>query len=224
MSDEIQSIQNAIHDLAVIKKAMLRTSAGNGPNHAKAVSTHKLILIASFLFTLVFIGFELATQQTITDFMMSSQNNPDIKIMGLMQVALLLPTVLLCLYFILWRAARKVDEPLTEFLAKHFKFLYSLGFVSDLAIKFVCLSLIVMSLHPEWVAPLLSLFIADFLIQGRLFNIGFRTALVLSLVCLTISALQFFNGSFSLLTPLILFGFVTLTSLVDFSLTQKRMS
>ncbi|MFZ5028785.1 hypothetical protein, partial [Klebsiella pneumoniae] len=66
---------------------------------------------------------------------------------GLAEVALCMPFLLAALYFVVWRSAKHADRDLGEFLAKNFQYLRNLNFLSDLFVKFVVLSLAVLSLH-----------------------------------------------------------------------------
>jgi len=103
-------------------------------------------------------------------------------------MAALLLLLVLCAYFIVWRSARRADQPFHDYIARNFRYLRLLSFAGDLFVKFAVLSLVIWHGNPEWMIPLLVLFVGDYLIQGRFFQVPFPAALLLGLACFATAA------------------------------------
>jgi hypothetical protein len=146
--------------------------------------------------------------------MMLSVRDQELGWLGLAQVALVGVALLMCVYFLAWRAARHSGQSFDDYLVRNFQYLRNLSFVSDLLVKFVPLSFVVLAGRPEWVAPLLSLYIADYLFQGRFFTLSTRVSLVLGGASLIAAAVQYFGHSTQLVWPLLHFSVISTASLI----------
>ena len=210
------TVQNAVNDLAVIRRAIEK--AGNQdtgiPPNTFAVDAGMLFQGICLLITAALIVFELVSSGSMTSIMMMSAHNTEMGLLGLLQVAMMMVTLLMCLYFIVWRASRHSGQSFQDYLLRNFQYLRNLSLVSDLLTKLIPLSLVVLAGHPEWVAPLLSLYIADYLVQGRFFSMSARSSLFLGIVALAAAIGQYLLHSANLLWPLILFAGATVVSLL----------
>ena len=137
-------------------------------------------------------------------------------------MAMMLLLLLSCLYFTVWRAARKEGEDFTGYAARNFRYLRNLSFLSDLLIKFVVLALLIMAPKPEWIGPMLLAFTADYLIQGRFFVLPPAISLPAALVCLGLAVYQFSLGSTVLILPLVVFIVCAIASLLTVIRSMKR--
>lgn len=210
------AIQNAVNDLAVIRRAIEK--AGNEdpgvPPNAIAVDAGLLFQGLCLLIAGALIVFELVSSGSMTSTMMISAHDTEIGLLGLAQVALVAVTLLMCLYFIVWRASRHSGQSFQDYLVRNFQYLRNLSLVSDLLTKLIPLSLLVLAGHPEWVAPLLSLYVADYLVQGRFFSMSTRVSLVLGVAALAVAVSQYLLHSANLLWPLAVFACATVVSLL----------
>ena len=189
-------VQDAVSDLALIRRA-IEKAGGKNP----AIPGNRIALDAGLIFQglclLIALGllvYELLSGRQMTQIMMMSTHDPELGFLGLGQVALTGIALVMCLYFLTWRGAYHAEQGFAEYVARNFHYLRNLSFISDLLVKFIPLSLLVLAGQSQWVAPLLSLYIADYLVQGRFFSIPTR----MSLVFAVISFIRFSSTSFGL--------------------------
>lgn len=214
MSTEFDRIQTAIRDISEIKRLIDRAEQ-HGSSGKKLIlhsGTHCLLYVISFVLAGLLLGAELMKFPTPSDWLIVTHYDEHVRYMGIAIIAALLLFVLALCYFIVWRAARKVDESFESYAARNFSYLRQISFLCDLLVKFCVLALIIMARRPDWVAPLLLLFTGDYLIQGRFFILPIRWGLVLGAVALLLGITQALLLSGSLLYPLILFMGCTLLS------------
>jgi hypothetical protein len=76
--------------------------------------------------------------------------------------------------------------------------------------------------HPEWVAALLTLFIGDYLIQGRFFVLPLRAGLAVGVATFGLALLQMSVGSGSLVWPLLIFAGVCAASTLWLFLRHRQ--
>jgi hypothetical protein len=210
------AIQSAVNDLAVIRRAIEKAGSEDTgvPPNAVAVDAGLLFQGLCLLIAAALIGFELISSGSMTSTMMISAHDTEIGLLGLAQVAFVAATLLMCLYFIVWRAARHAGQSFQDYLVRNFQYLRNLSLVSDLLTKLIPVSLLVLAGHPEWVAPLLCLYVADYLVQGRFFSMPVRVSLLLGVAALAVAVSQYLLHSPNLLWPLILFACATAVSLL----------
>lgn len=210
------AIQKAVNDLAVIRRAIEKAGnqdAGVPPN-AVAVDAGLLFQGVCLLIAAALIFYELISSGEMTSIMMVSARDTEIGLLGLAQVALVTVTLLMCLYFIVWRASRHSGQDFQDYLVRNFQYLRNLSLVSDLLTKLIPLSLLIVAGHPEWIAPLLCLYVADYLVQGRFFSMSAQVSLLLGVAALAVAVTQYLLHSPNLLWPLILFACATVVSLL----------
>ena len=91
------TIQSAVNDLTVIRRAIEK--AGNQdtgvPPNAFAVDAGLLFQGICLLITAALIVFELVSSGSMTSIMMMSANNTEFGLLGLMQVAMVMVTLLI---------------------------------------------------------------------------------------------------------------------------------
>ena len=220
---EKDSIQSAASDLAIIRRA-IEKAGGRDPSipaHGTAMDAGFVIQGLCLVIAVALLAFELISGREMTDIMMLSANDEELGWLGLAQVALAGLTLLMCVYFLAWRAARHSGQSFNDYLVRNFQYLRNLSLVSDLLVKFIPLSLVILAGRPDWVAPLLSLYIADYLLQGRFFTLSTRVSLVLGGASVIAAAVQYFGYSAQLVWPLLHFSVVSAASLF-FLLSARR--
>jgi len=195
-------IQQALQDLALIRRAVdqAQRPGARSANQAKLAFLGVLGVVASLL-----TAYELWGSTPMSGIMMASREDSEIGRLGLLQVLAAIPAFAMCIYFLAWRASAHEEKELRAFLAAHFSYLRNLGLVWDLFIRFVCVSIPVLAGHAEWVPPLCTLFVGDFIFQGKFFPLPLRVSLVLGVACASAAAAQVWLHSASLLWPLIAF-------------------
>ena len=201
-----ENVQQAIRDLATIRRAVERTTDAVDPKVSLiTIETNLILQLAAVVIAAVFFIIELTTGHKNTTMMLISANNPELRLIGIIEVALAL--ILLCttLYFIVYRAAKESSREFHDYLAKNFIYLKNMSFLSDLFVKFTIFSLLIAAGKPAWVSPVLLLFIGDYLIQGRFFTLPTKEGLLLGIFCVAAASLQMVNGSALLIWPLLAF-------------------
>ena len=138
---------------------------------------------------------------------------PDIRLVGIGLMAGILIGLVILLYFVIWRAARNSGEELNAYIVRNFRYARLLSYLSDLLLKFAAVALVMLAGRPEWIPPLLLAFTGDYLVQGRLFTLPTRLAVLLGTLCIATGLYQFLAQIETLLMPLGIFTLVALISL-----------
>jgi hypothetical protein len=214
MKSDNLSIEQAINDLSTIKRAIEISSPQEGvPKNFSALSVGRI----SHLFGIAIAGsiltYEIFAETSLTEIMLLSKIDPDVGISGLALVAMILPVLILCLYFVIWRESASEGDTFQHYVSRNFRYLKNLGFVSDVICKFVPVSLLVLCGGAEWVAPLLILFLGDFLIGGKYFIVPVKTGILTGVICVIIAISQWIQNSSSLILPLSVFISLSLISI-----------
>lgn len=215
------TLQQAVQDLALIRRAIEQSGKADSATGTWIVKKAQLLVQGLALAcALLLVGYELFTQRGLSWDLELSRMDHEIAWMGLFQIAAALPFLLAALYFVAWRSALHSERTLSEFLEKNFTYLRNMGFVSDLFVKFVMLSLSLVSGHGEWVPALLFLFLGDYLLQGRFFTLPVLASLFLGPLCFVAAGVMYIQASTMLLWPLL--AFCALTSLSLTAISMRR--
>ena len=134
--------------------------------------------------------------------------SPELRLVGIGIIASILAGLVILLYFVIWRAARHSGEEFNSYVVRNFRYARLLSYLSDLMMKFGAVALVMLAGHPEWIAPLLLAFTGDYLVQGRLFTLPTRMAVILGAICIGAGFFQFIAGLEQLLVPLIVFSVI----------------
>ena len=217
------SLQSAVSDLATIRRAIEKAEGRDS-----SISANRIAIDAGLIFqglclliAVALLAFELVSNREMTEIMMLSANDKELGMLGLTQVAITGITLVMCIYFLVWRGAHHSGQDFDDYVARNFHYLKNLSLVSDLLVKFIPLSLLVLGGHTEWIAALLSLYIADYLVQGRFFSLPTRVSLVFAIGSVVAAAAQYLTHSVQLVWPLFHFSVITATSLF-FLVSAKR--
>jgi hypothetical protein len=103
--------------------------------------------------------------------------------------------LLAILYLSVFAAARKSGKDFNTYAAKNFSYLKNMSFVSDLLVKYVVITLLILAGQPEWVSPICTLFVGDYLVQGRFFTLPLRLSLTSGILCILGAGFQAYIGS-----------------------------
>lgn len=216
-------IEKALHDISFIKDIINDTNNDNDMKfNGITLKANIFIQFIALLAVLCFLGMELFSNYSMSHTLLLTNTLPELKIVGISLIGFTLVGLLGALYFILWRAAQYNNEPVNQYIVRHFKYLSKMAFFSDLLVKFITLSLVMLAQKSQWVAPLLLLFTADYLLQSRFFIISTKCAMVLGSLFVVGSLVMFFHDIFSLVYPLTAFGIATGISL--WRLMKRKLS
>jgi hypothetical protein len=109
-----------------------------------------------------------------------------------------------------------------SYITRNFKYVKNLSLISDLLMKFITLSLLLLAGKAEWMAPVLMAFTGDYLLQGRFFTLPTQISAVLGIGCLASALTQFASSSHELLIPLGVFAFITSISMARLSIRYQQ--
>lgn len=192
--DDHSSVQQAVRDLALIKRAIERAEGEEQPvqAHRSALNAKLLVHGIALFFALGLAMVELVSDHTLTRSTLILSRVWEQAVLGVVEVGAALVVFVMCLYFIVWRSSLHSKQEFSQYVAKNFRYLRSLSLVADLLVKFIVFSLVILAPRPEWITPLLVVFIADYLIQGRFFHFPVKVSLALGLLCLLIAVFMYF--------------------------------
>ena len=218
----MNSLQQAIADVSMIRKAIERT--GTQPQKARqaAINANMMLHSSSLILVLAFIVAELLTDNSTTRILLYAPYLREIRTMGLLAVGATLPLLLLCLYFIVWRSSVHGEQGFSSFVTANFRYLRSLSLIADLVVKFVVLALLLYGGHPEWVSAILALFTADYLFQGRFFSFPIKISLTLGIVSLLVAGALLATDTPLLIWPFVLFGALNILSLGSLIWSKRK--
>jgi hypothetical protein len=189
-------LQQVINDVAAIRRALApapandgrAVSEGSAPVH---IWLHALVLIGAALI----LALDLVGGHAQTEALLYSASDPQFMMLSLVQSGGVLAVIVGAIYFLVWRGAQRAGESFEQFVTRNFRYLRSLSFVSDTLVKFTCLAVAIVAKRPDLTPPLLFVFMADYLVQGRLWVLPPRLSLGLASACLAGAAAQVAAGS-----------------------------
>jgi len=210
MASEELDIRKAIADVELIRRVL--NQAENQPVEAPHVDLLGVTVTANLVIQTVAVALagallltEALGQRYLSRLLELGATAPDLRLLGVALIAGLLVGLVILLYLVIWRAARNSGEDFNQYLVRNFRYARLLSYLSDLFIKFVAVSLLILGGHTAWIGPLLLVFTGDYLIQGRLFTLSTRVAIGLGAFCIVAGLVQFFIGVVTLLPALVFF-------------------
>ena len=218
MSPEELNVRKAIADVELIRRVLDQAEQNETP--AQTTGLFGVTLPANLILQGLALGvsallllIELLSRGTLTEMLMLGAAFPDIRLVGIGLMAGILIGLVVLLYFVIWRAARNSGEELNAYIVRNFRYARLLSYLSDLLLKFAAVALVMLAGRPEWIPPLLLAFTGDYLVQGRLFTLPTRLAVLLGTLCIATGLYQFLAQIETLLMPLGIFTLVALISL-----------
>ena len=196
------SVQRAIRDIEIIRRAIEQAERSNSGKVGAQQWELKLQvgLISAGLVTIVF---ERLTHQS--EMLLASSGDTAMRIVGVVTTALSLVMLAAIFHLLVKFAAQQSAIEHDSFISRQFTYLRNFSLFSDLAVKFMIFALVIFARVPILVAPLFSIYIADYLFQGRLFVLPLRASMTMGALCIAAAGAQFFLESGDLLWPLCLF-------------------
>jgi len=218
MSPEELNVRKAIADVELIRRVLDQAEQHESP--AQTMELFGVTLTANLILQGLALGvsallllIELLSRGTLTEMLMLGATFPDIRLVGIGLIAGILIGLVILLYFVIWRAARNSGEELNAYIIRNFRYARLLSYLSDLLLKFAAVALVMLAGRPEWIPPLLLAFTGDYLVQGRLFTLPTRLAVLLGALCIAAGLYQFLAEIQTLLPPLIVFTTVAMISI-----------
>ncbi len=208
MAEEQLNVRKAIADVELIRRVLDQVDQAQSRPAAPAAGLFSVTLTANIILqslaltgTGVLLLVEVLGDGILTRTLMLGRQSPDLSLIGIGLMGGILVGLVILLYFVIWRAARHNGEEFNAYIVRNFRYARLLSYLSDLLMKFTAVALVLLAGRPEWVPPLLLVFIGDYLVQGRLFTLPTRTAVLLGALCIAIGLFQFVAGLESLIPP-----------------------
>ncbi len=228
MSPEQQEVQSTLCDIREMRRAIERVEKqGSGAMlSVSSLRLQRLILILMAGLVAGLTMFELVVQPSITDMVFVTHYSSILRYIGVITIFIFLAALAVVLYLMLWRAAQQQGESFDAYLSRHFAYLKSMSFVSDLFVKFAAVAVAILARRPDWVAPLLVICTGDYLVQGRFFVLPLRLGMVLGVVYLMLGTAILVWLSGVLIYAFVPFLVATLLSLgyVEYLLRKLKTS
>jgi hypothetical protein len=214
-------IQKALSDIALIRRTLNQTDQDQMDRRLTGVTldANFLLQVIAFLSVLALFIIEIVSGNSIMQTLMSAGQVDELRRFGIGLMGFILVGLLTTLYFVLWRAAVHNGEEVRSYITRNFNYVKNLSMISDLMMKFITISLLLLAGKAEWIAPVLMAFTGDYLLQGRFFTIPMKTSAVLGIGCLATAFAQFTSDIHTLLLPL---GVFSLISVISLSNLAKR--
>lgn len=202
MTTERNDMQRAIRDLAEIRRAIERAERQpDMPISISGLRAQRFVHLAGIVILAVMIVIEYHLNPGRFDSLIRTYRSTQVRYLFVCSLAAMLAAMACGLYLVVWHEARKAGETFEAWVARNFRYLSSLSFLSDLFVKFSSLALMILARRPDWVAPLLAIFTGDYLIQGRFFLLPVRMSLLLGFLCVAFGTVQCLFLPGSLLYP-----------------------
>mgnify|MGYP000843578258 FL=1 len=218
MTDTNTDVRRAIADVELLRRVLNQVEQKKTEHRSvglfgATLNANILLQGGAFCIALVFVIIEVLSGRGISAFIMLGREAGEFPLWGIGLMACLVLAMIVSLYLVLWRAAQNSGEEFNTYIARNFRYARHLSYTSDLLMKFIAISLILLVGQPQWIAPLLLAFTGDYLLQGRLFTLPTRVGAVLGVFCMAAGFIQFVNDSSELLVPFVVFIVITGISL-----------
>ena len=220
MADEQLNVRKAIADVELIRRVLDQVDQAQSRPAAPTAGLFGVTLTANIILqSLALTGtgalllVEVLGDGILTRTLMLGRQSPDLSLIGIGLMGGILVGLVILLYFVIWRAARHNGEEFNAYIVRNFRYARLLSYLSDLLMKFTAVALVLLAGRPEWVPPLLLVFTGDYLVQGRLFTLPTRTAVLLGALCIGTGLFQFVAGLESLIPPLAAFSAIASVSI-----------
>ena len=212
-----RDVLQAVRELAEIRRAVEK-NRNSPPKRGRAQAA---MLVTGLLVASALLIWELTRVFGPTQFLIETHFREKLRYLAIFDMGVCLAILLSGLSFLFLLERRSEQETFEAYLARSFSFLNLIAFLSDLFVKFATVSLIILAGRPDWVAPLLLVFLGDYLIQGRFFVFPIRLAYLLGMVAIGLGVLQCLLWYGSLVLPLAVFIGLSACSLL-FLLSASR--
>jgi len=219
MKENPIDVRQAIADVALLRRVLNQIEERNINKSSSGLfgTTLKTNMLLQFvaLVSALIIGFvEIFSGDVIFRSLSLAHEPFDVRLIGIGIMALMITGIMIGLYFVLWRASQQNGEEFGAYIKRNFRYSRQVSYLSDLLMKFFAVGLLLLANQSQWIAPLLMAFTGDYLLQGRLFTLSTKLAVVLGVGCIAGAILQFLLQSSSLIPPLTIFSAITVISIV----------
>ncbi len=226
MKDDSLAVQQALNNISLLRQVLNHADQTQSDSNVVGgtLYAHLLLQTIAFATALALLITEFFTGNSMSETLLSGDKDVQLASFGIYFMGFILAGFLLVLYFIVWRTAKHNGEDMAAYIARHFKYMHHLSLISDVLMKFIAISLLMLAGKQQWIAPLLMAFTGDYLLQGRLFTIPTKLSIALGVVCIGLAFYQFSSQTGLLIFPLAVFAIVTCISCTRLALRYRKQT
>ena len=220
---EQNEVDQALTSIKEIRAIINRVQIAADPLQEKRSLGLALVLqlMALTLGLFFWIG-EALTRASTLEFARSAIDQ-DFRTQGLISLAVILGLLVVGLYVIIRFEAKSSEDSINNYLKKNFPTILTLTFFSDLLVKYAAITAVILALKPTLIPPLLLIFLADYLIQGRFFVLPFKLSIAGAVVLILLALTQLCYGTSFLLWSFSAFCFLSFGSAIYLSYKLLRI-
>lgn len=211
-----EHVQSVMQDILAIRRSITSYQmTKDGQIGETTLRAKSALQVIGLVLLSGLISIEVFGNHLITRTMLANAHN---RIAGIIIASTIGAFLALCLgimYFVICKAAAKTQENLDSYIKRNFVYLQNLSHISDLAVKFTIIAALIIGGRPDWVAPFLLIFTADYLVQGRFFTLSLRLSQLLAMLTAAGAASMFYFGISEVLWPMLWYFFVTAVSVTQ---------
>jgi hypothetical protein len=208
------NLKQAFQDLEVIRRTLARSQSDSIDDFSIRVA-QKTQLKMQFVGTIVaalIILFEILTNNACTWSILISAQNANLALSGSLEVGAILILLSITLRYMAIASHRTQGEKQARFIKRNFSYLHNSSFFADLVLKYSIFSAIIYARSPQLVGPLFTMFIGDYLMQGRFFVLPMGPSMLAGLSCVLIGfGCLIFDYPY-IMCPAILFAIASVAS------------
>jgi hypothetical protein len=192
MSENVE-LEQLLRDVREVRRAVDRADGATRSPGYGSLGAHKMIHVLCIILSAALLILDTAVSPSLTTLLYATASNTDFFTLLRYVSVLMILALLVCLcgvvYLLVWRAAKRVNENVADFIGRNFRYLSIASFTSDMFIKFSAVALVILAQRPDWVAPVLIACTGDYLIQGRGFILSTRLSVLLGVFYLVLATI-----------------------------------
>jgi hypothetical protein len=181
-------LKQAFQDLEVIRRTLARSQTESIDDAAvrTAQKTQLRMQVVGILVAGMIILFELLTNNGCTGSILLSAENANLALSGSLEVGIILLVLSITLRHMVTTSHPEQGEKQERFIKRNFSYLHNSSFFADLVLKYSIFSALIYARSPQLVGPLFTMFIGDYLMQGRFFVLPMGPSMLGGLSCVVI--------------------------------------
>lgn len=209
---------SALADLNYIREIV--ESDSNSTNQVNTIKIEVKMLLFLLICDLIFLGYDLV-DHTISSSLLATTNSLDLQMIVIGQLFITLTVLIGVIYGFVYLRSQSLQSQFSKTIKRYFSFLHLSHFCSDLVLKFLIMTTLILLNHPEVLVSLFMAYLADYMIQGRFF----RMPRVVQLICGTTAysmAIYFFIYNITSLIPVFVGAAIICATSLAYSLKLVR--
>lgn len=207
-------LQQAFQNLEVIRRTLARSQSESMDDVTIRIAQKtqlQMQFVGIFFATLVLL-FEFFTNNSCTWNLLISAENATLALVGTLQVGAILLVLAITLRHMVITSLPSREEKQERFIKRNFSYLHNSSFFADLVLKYSIFSAVIYAQSPQLVGPLFTMFIGDYLMQGRFFILPMGPSMLGGLSCVLIGfGCLIFNFPY-IMYPAVLFALASVAS------------